>query len=71
MAGLGATFFFAWDSSRSAAVLTPLLVLGSGRPWVRRALPWLAVANLTLPAAHVCGDAYMPLHSFLTGSSLN
>lgn len=65
-AGLGATFFLAWDSSRSSAVLMPLLVLGSGRPWARRALPWLAAANLVLPAAHVFGDAVVPLHSFWT-----
>jgi hypothetical protein len=65
LTGLGATFFLAWDSSRSAAVFTPLLVLGCGRSWARRALPWLALLNLVLPAAHVYGDAFMPLHSFL------
>jgi hypothetical protein len=65
LTGLGATFFLAWDSSRSAAVLMPLLVLGTRRPWIRRALPWLALLNLVLPAAHVYGDAYLPLHCFL------
>lgn len=67
LAGLGAVYFLAWDSSRSTAVLLPLLVLGSGRPRIRRWLPWLAVANLVLPAAHVFGDAFMPLHSLLGG----
>jgi hypothetical protein len=66
LAGLGATFFLAWDSSRSSAVFLPLLVLGCNVVWARRALPWLALANLALPAAHVYGDAFVPLHSVLS-----
>lgn len=63
--GLGTTYFLAWDSSRSTAVLFPLLVLGSSDGRIRRWLPLLAAINLILPAAHVYGFAVKPLHSIL------
>lgn len=51
----------AWDLSRSAAMLLPLVVLGSWQ--IARASPdgatklgWIALANLLIPAAHVVGS---------------
>lgn len=53
---VGALSFLAWDTTRTIAMLLPLMLAGLPNPELRRALPWLALANLLLPAAYVwCG----------------
>lgn len=64
---VGPVSFLAWDTTRSIAMLLPLLLLGSPAPVTSRWLPWLALANLLLPAAYVwCGQPVtVPLTSIL------
>ena len=64
---VAALSFLAWDTTRTIAMLLPLLLAGLSQPGLRRALPWLAGANLFLPAAYVwCGiPVTVPLTSIL------
>ena len=56
VAAIGSISFFAWDTTRSIAMLLPLMLLGlQSGPW-RKIVPGLALLNLFLPAAYVwCG----------------
>lgn len=64
---VAALSFLAWDTTRTIAMLLPLMLAGLPHPGLRRALPWLALANLLLPAAYVwCGiPVTVPLTSIL------
>ena len=67
IAAVASVTFLAWDTTRSIAMLVPLMLLGPQPHQVKRALPWLAVLNLILPAAYVwCGHPVtVPLKSVL------
>jgi hypothetical protein len=67
LAAVGAVSFLAWDTTRSIAMLMPLLLLGLQWPLAARWLPLFAALNLLLPAAYVwCGiPVTVPLTSIL------
>lgn len=67
LAAVGSVSFLAWDTTRSIAMVLPLLLLGVRVEGVRRLLVAAAVVNLLLPAAYVwCGSPVtVPLTSIL------
>jgi hypothetical protein len=67
LAGAAVITLLAWDVSRCASVLVPLMVVGCGLEPLRRRLmlPGLAALNLALPAAHVTEGATLYLRSIL------
>lgn len=65
LVGLAASVWFAYDTSRSIAILLPFLLYGvMAAAKLRRGVVLLSVVmalNLALPAAHVIADAYFPI----------
>lgn len=53
LAAIGSISFLAWDTTRSIAMVMPLMLLGLKVEKIRKYLPALAAANLLLPAAYV------------------
>jgi hypothetical protein len=67
LAAIGSVSFLAWDTTRSIAMVLPLLLFGIQAKWAGRLLVGLAIINLLLPAAYVwCGTPVtVPLTSIL------
>lgn len=70
--GIVTTTLLAWDVSRSAGVLVPILVIGVARWETSRRgttlLGLLAALNLLLPAAHITEGKTVPISSILSTS---